>query len=46
VSVGHWEPATPIDLTVDGLAASVCGVLVTAIADMDRPDVGAVPRCP
>jgi hypothetical protein len=30
---------------VDGLAASVCGVLVTAIADMDWHDVGAVSRC-
>ena len=30
---------------VDGLAASVCGVLVTAIADMDWHDVGAVARC-
>ena len=30
---------------VDGLASSVCGVLVTAIADMDWPDVGAVSRC-
>ena len=30
---------------VDGLAASVCGVLVTAITDMDWHDLGAVPRC-
>lgn len=30
---------------VDGLAASVCGVLVTAIADMDWHDVGIVSRC-
>ena len=30
---------------VDGLAASVCGVLVTAIADMDWHNVGAVSRC-
>jgi hypothetical protein len=31
---------------VDGLAASVCGVLVTAITDMDWHDVWAVSRCP
>ncbi len=30
---------------VDGLASSVCGVLVTAIADMDWHDVWGVPRC-
>jgi hypothetical protein len=30
---------------VDGLAASVCGVLVTAIADVDWHDLGGVPRC-
>ena len=30
---------------VDGLAASVCGALVTAIADMDWHDVGPVSRC-
>ena len=30
---------------VDGLASSVCGALVTAIADMDWHDVGAVSRC-
>jgi hypothetical protein len=30
---------------VDGLAASVCGVLVTAIADMDWHDVWAASRC-
>jgi hypothetical protein len=28
---------------VDGLGASVCGVLVTAIADMDWHDVGPSP---
>jgi hypothetical protein len=30
---------------VDGLASSVCGALVTAIADMDWYDIGAVSRC-
>ena len=30
---------------VDGLAASICGVLITAVADMDRHDVGAASRC-
>ena len=30
---------------VDGLASSVCGVLVTAIADRDWRAVGGVPRC-
>jgi hypothetical protein len=30
---------------VDGLAGSVCGALVTAIVDMDWPDVGDVSRC-
>ena len=30
---------------VDGLAASVCGVLVTAIADREWRDAWAVPRC-
>jgi hypothetical protein len=30
---------------VDGLASSVCGALVTAIADLDWHDMGAVSRC-
>ncbi|MGY1823014.1 hypothetical protein [Geodermatophilus sp. SYSU D00079] len=30
---------------VDGLAASICGVLVTAMADVDWRDIGTVPRC-
>ncbi|MGY1813796.1 hypothetical protein [Blastococcus sp. SYSU D00820] len=30
---------------VDGLAASVCGVLVTAIADRDWHAPGSEPRC-
>jgi hypothetical protein len=30
---------------VDGLAESACGVLVTAIADLDWQMVWAVPRC-
>jgi len=30
---------------VDGLADSACGVLVTAIADLDWQMVWAVPRC-
>jgi hypothetical protein len=30
---------------VDGLASSVCGVLVTATADMQWRDVWRVPRC-
>jgi hypothetical protein len=30
---------------VDGLAASVCGVLVTAIADVDWHALGGVSRC-
>jgi hypothetical protein len=30
---------------VDGLASSVCGVLVTAIADVDWHVVRGVPRC-
>jgi hypothetical protein len=30
---------------VDGLAASVCGMLVTAITAMDWADARAVPRC-
>lgn len=38
--------AVPLKGTVvDGLAASACGVLVTAIADIDRHDVCAVSRC-
>jgi hypothetical protein len=40
VTVAH-AVARPV---VDGLAASVCGVLVTALADLDWHDVGA-PRC-
>jgi hypothetical protein len=40
VTVAH-AVARPV---VDGLAASVCGVLVTAIADLDWHDVG-VSRC-
>jgi hypothetical protein len=31
--------------SVDGLAASVCGMLVTAITAMDWADARAVPRC-
>lgn len=30
---------------VDGLASSACGLLVTAIADMDWQAVRGVPRC-
>ncbi len=30
---------------VDGLASSACGLLVTAIADMDWHAVRGVPRC-
>jgi hypothetical protein len=41
VNVAH-AVARPV---VDGLAASICGVLVTAIAEMDWRDVWAVPRC-
>ena len=31
---------------VDGLAESACGVLVTAIADLDWQALWSVPRCP
>ena len=41
VTVAH-AVARPV---VDGLDASVCGALVTAIADMDWHDVGTVSRC-
>ncbi|MGY1636955.1 hypothetical protein ACI78V_09905 [Geodermatophilus sp. SYSU D00742] len=41
VDVAH-AVARPV---VDGLAASICGVLVTAIADMDWRDIRTVPRC-
>jgi hypothetical protein len=41
VNVAH-AVARPV---VDGLAASTCGVLVTAIADLDWRDVWPVPRC-
>ncbi|MFW3168892.1 hypothetical protein [Geodermatophilus sp. CPCC 206100] len=41
VNVAH-AVARPV---VDGLAASICGVLVTAIADMEWRAAWAVPRC-
>ncbi|MEX5720759.1 hypothetical protein [Geodermatophilus maliterrae] len=41
VSVAH-AVSRPV---VDGLAASVCGTLVTAIADMDWRGARAVSRC-
>ncbi|WP_448642365.1 hypothetical protein [Geodermatophilus sp. URMC 63] len=41
VSVAH-AVSRPV---VDGLAASVCGTLVTAIADMDWVGARAVYRC-
>jgi hypothetical protein len=30
---------------VDGLASSVCGLLVTAVADLDWATVGSTARC-
>lgn len=41
VSLAH-AVATPV---IDGLAASVCGVLVTAIADQEWQAPWNVPRC-
>jgi hypothetical protein len=41
ISLAH-AVATPV---VDGLAASVCGVLVTAIADQEWQAMWSVPRC-
>ena len=41
ISLAH-AVALPV---VDGLAVSVCGVLVTAIADQDWHATWSVPRC-
>jgi hypothetical protein len=41
ISLAH-AVAPPV---IDGLAMSVCGVLVTAIADQDRQATWNVPRC-
>jgi hypothetical protein len=41
VSLAH-AVATPV---IDGLAASVCGVLVTAIADQEWQATWSVARC-